>query len=61
MKPKNKQPLASREEIERMKKLHACGWSVRMLADKFGIAKSSIHRYVTGKVGCNETVDPVDQ
>lgn len=61
MKQRSRNPIASREEIERMKELHKCGWSVRQLADKFGIAKSSIHRYLTGEVGYDETVDPIDE
>lgn len=43
-----------------MKELHKHGWSVRQLADKFGIAKSAIHRYLTGEVGYDEAPDPVE-
>lgn len=61
MKQRHRTPTASREEIERMKELHKCGWSVRQLADRYGLTKSTIHRYITGEIKYDETIDPVDE
>lgn len=60
MNKRNRHPVASREEIERMKTLHKCGWSVRQLADKYGLTKSTVHRYVTGQIGY-ENADPINE
>jgi IS30 family transposase len=58
---RNRTPKATREEIERMKRYHKFGWSVRMLADKFGYSKSSIQRYLKGISKYDETIDPAEQ
>ena len=36
-------------DYERIIKLHKAGWSVRQIAEKVCIQKSSVHAYITGK------------
>lgn len=37
----------TQKELDHLRYLHTkCGWSVRALADRFGISKSHIHRII---------------
>jgi DNA-binding MarR family transcriptional regulator len=51
----------TQEELEHLKYLHTkCGWSVRALADRYGISKSHIHRIIKNGLKPNAIINTDD-
>lgn len=51
----------TREDYEHLVYLHKkCGWSVRALADRYGMSKSTVHRIIKEGLKPNEILNSDD-